>query len=133
MLIMCDNKGCMQSTNAKLKVDTLEVICQECKQPIRNVADTMKRVLKSEGQIVRDEERKAFTMGCKSCNANRQVVLDNDDNTVCNVCANVINVHPAMKQAIVEAGVRLAKQVAEKTTRPKIKTAKKKTTKKKGK
>jgi hypothetical protein len=120
----------MQSTNAKLRVDTLEVICADCKQPIINVSDTMKRVLKSEGQILRDEERKAFTMGCKSCNANRQVVLNDDDETVCNVCANVINVHPAMKQAIVEAGVRLAKQA--KTERPKVKT-KKKTTKKKGK
>lgn len=124
MLIMCDNKGCMESTNAKLKVDTLEVICQECKRPITNIAETMKRVLKSEGQIIRDEQRKSFTMGCKVCNANRQVVLDNNDNTVCSICANVIGVHPAMKQAIVEAGVRVAKQ-GEKTI--------KKTSKKKGK
>jgi len=131
MLIMCDNKGCLQQTNAKLNVETLEVICEDCKQPIRNISETMKRVLKSSGQIVRDEERKAFTMGCKSCNANRQVVLDQDDNTVCSVCANVINVHPAMKQAILEAGIRLAKQ-AEEQERPKIKTSKK-TAKKKGK
>jgi len=133
MLITCDNKGCLATTNARLKVDTLEVICEDCKQPIRNVSDTMKRVLKSEGQIVRDEERKAFTMGCKSCNANRQVVLNDKDETVCNVCTNVINVHPAMRQAIVEAGVRLAKQV-ENEERPKIKTTRKKrTSKKKGK
>ena len=124
MLINCDNKGCMQATNAKLKIDTLEVICQECKKPIRNISETMKRVLKSEGHIIRDEQRKAFTMGCRPCAANRQVVLDDDDNTVCNICASPIGVHPAMKQAIVEAGVRLAKQ--------NVKTTKK-TTKKKGK
>ena len=127
MLITCDNKGCMQSTNAKLKVDTLEVICEDCKRPITNISETMKRVLKSEGQILRDHEKKAFTMGCKSCNANRQVVLNDDDDTVCNVCASIINVHPAMKQAIVEAGVRLAKQAE--ADRPVIKT--KKITKKK--
>jgi hypothetical protein len=133
MLITCDNKGCLATTNAKLKVDTLEVICEACNRPIRNVSDTMKRVLKSEGQIVRDEERKAFTMGCKACNANRQVVLDENDNTVCSICGAPINVHPAMKQAIIEAGVRLAKQV-DSEERPKVKTTrKKKTSKKKGK
>jgi len=131
MLIMCDNKGCLQSTDAKLNAETLEVFCQECKQQIRNISETMKRVLKSSGQIIRDEQRKAFTMGCKSCNANRQVVLDDNDNTVCSICANDIGVHPAMKQAIVEAGVRLAKQ-STKTKRPEIKTTKKKATKKKG-
>lgn len=110
MLIMCDNKNCMKSNDAKLNSETLEVICQECKRPIRNVSDTMKRVLKSSGQIVRDEQIKAFMMGCKSCNANRQVVLDDKDNTVCSVCMKPINVHPAMRQAIVETGVRLAKQ-----------------------
>ena len=116
MLIMCDNRGCLQSTNAKLNVETLEVMCQECKRPITNIAETMKRVLKSSGQIVRDEEKRAFTMGCKVCNANRQVVLDANDNTVCNICASVVNVHPAMKQAIVEAGIRLAKQSTPKKT-----------------
>ena len=127
MLIMCDNRGCLASTNAKLNAETLEVFCEDCKQPIKNISETMKRVLKSSGQIIRDEQRKAFTMGCKSCNANRQVVLDDKDNTVCNVCANVINVHPAMKQAIVEAGIRLAKQ---ENTEEKTKTTKKKTKKK---
>lgn len=120
MLIMCDNKGCQKSSDAKLNAETLEVICQECKQPIRNISGTMKRVLKSSGQIVRDEQRKAFTMGCKSCNANRQVVLDDKNNTVCSICTNPINVHPAMKQAIVEAGVRLAVQ-AKKTKKRKSK------------
>lgn len=132
MLISCDNKGCLSQTNAQLNAETLEVICLDCKRPIRNVAETMKRVLKSTGQIVRDEERKAFTMGCKSCNANRQVVLNSKNDTVCSVCAEPINVHPAMRQAIVEAGVRLVQQVTdeEPVERPKIKTTRKKTAKK---
>lgn len=126
MLLYCSNKSCGASTDAKLNVDTLEVICQECKRPITNIADTMKRVLKSSGQIIRDEQRKAFTMGCKNCAANRQVVLDKNDNTVCNICANVINVHPAMKQAVIEAGIRLEKQSKKEKTKTVKKSVKKK-------
>lgn len=127
MLITCDNVGCLQMSNAKIKVETNEVMCQECGKVINNVSEMMKRVLSSSGEIVRDNQRKAFTMGCKSCNANRQVVLDEDDNTVCSVCANAINVHPAMKQAILEVGEKL-KRASDKTTK---KAAKKKKVKKK--
>jgi len=118
MLITCDNKGCMKASDALFNKDTKEVICAECKRAINGVTENMKRVLVSSGQIVRDEDRKSFTMACKNCNANRQVVLDKKGDTVCNICKNVIGVHPAMKQAIVEAGVKLktqAKKVAKKT------------------
>jgi hypothetical protein len=103
----------------------MEVMCAECRRPIRNISETMKRVLKSSGQIIRDEAVKAFTMGCKSCNANRQVVLNDKDDTVCSICGEVIGVHPAMKQAIVEAGVRLKATTDTSKPRPKIKTSKK--------
>lgn len=115
MLIYCSNKGCGATTDAKLNTETLEVMCEECGQPISNVSDMMKRVLKSSGQIIRDAQKKAFTMGCKSCNANRQVVLDEKDDTVCCVCGVHINVHPAMKQAILEIGDKLRKQKEEST------------------
>lgn len=128
MLIACDNKGCLQQTNALLNAETLEVICTDCKRPIRNIAGTMKRVLLSSGQIIRDEKRRAFTMGCKNCNANRQVVLNERNETVCSVCAEAINVHPAMRQAILEAGVKLVNQTSTKEeapAKPKTKTTKK--------
>lgn len=108
MLIACDNKGCMQSSNALLNVKTLKVICGECGQAIKGVSEPMKRTLKSFGQILRDDERKAFMMACKNCNANREVVLDNDNNTVCRVCQGEIKVHAAMKQAIMEVGAKLS-------------------------
>jgi len=107
MLIACDNKGCMEQTDAKLNVESLDVICTECRKPIRNVSEMMKRVLKSSGQIVRDESRQAFMMACMACNANRKVVLNKQGKTVCNVCKSGINVHPAMKLAIEAAGTRL--------------------------
>jgi len=100
----------MKTSDAQLNTETLDVICLECKRPITNISETMKRVLKSSGQIVRDNEKKAFTMGCKVCNANRQVVLDDNNNTICSICENTINVHPAMRQAILEVGVKLEKQ-----------------------
>lgn len=134
MLIACDNKGCLKMSNALLNKETKEVICAECKKPIKSVTEHMKRVLISSGQIVRDEDRKAFTMACLNCNANRQVVLDNKGNTVCHICGHYIGVHPAMKQAIIEAGVKLKKQIPKKdntNTKKKVRrTTKKKTTRK---
>ena len=124
MLITCDNKGCLQASNALINAETLEVMCSECNNVINNVSDAMKRVLKSSGQILRTEQKKSFTMGCKECNANRQVVLDEKDNTVCSVCGNVINVHPAMRQAILETGEKLIKQIKNKKSTKKTKKRK---------
>ncbi len=118
MLIACDNKGCMQQSNALLNVTTSEVICAECSKPIKSISEPMKRTLRSFGQIMRTEERKAFMMACKACNANREVILDNDSNTICKVCKQEIKVHAAMKQAIIEVGRKLSsldKEDAEET------------------
>ena len=98
MLINCDNRGCLKSSNALLNVETLEVICGECGKAIKGISEPMKRTLKSFGQILRNEEKKAFMMACKSCNANREVVLDHENNTVCRVCNKEIKVHAAMKR-----------------------------------
>lgn len=92
----------MKGTDALLDVDTNEVICQECGKPITNISSVMKKTLKSMGQIVRNNVKKAFMMACKNCNANREVVLDSTNNTVCKVCGTEIKVHAAMKQAMVE-------------------------------
>ena len=103
MLILCDNKGCLKSSNALLNPETLEVICQECGKPIGNVSDAMKRTLKSFGQIIR-ESKKAFMLACPQCKANREVVLDQDNNTICKNCHTPLTVHPAFKIAMEEAG-----------------------------
>ena len=108
MLIACDNKGCMQSSNALLNVKTLEVICGECGQAVKGISEPMKRTLKSFGQVLRVDDRKAFMMACKACNANREVILDNDNGTICRVCKGEIKVHAAMKQAILEVGKKLS-------------------------
>lgn len=107
MLITCSNKGCMKSNHALLNTETLEVICSECGKPIANISESMKRALKSFGQIVRTNERKAFLMACRSCRANREVVLDQDNNTVCKICHSPIQTTAAFKLAMEESGVKL--------------------------
>ena len=109
----------MQSSNALLDVDTMEVICQECGNAITNVSLAMKRTLKGFGCIIRDNQNKAFMMACKECNANREVVLDQEDNTVCAICHNGINVHSAMKLAITQVGRRIEAQVEKKSVKKK--------------
>jgi len=120
----------MQTTNALLDTNTLEVVCQDCGDNIANVAESMKRTLKSFGQIIRDNSRKAFMMACRNCNANREIVLDHDDNTVCSICHNAVNVHLAMKQAIMEIGHRINAQPKD-APEPAKKSTRKKSTRKK--
>lgn len=131
MLIACTNKGCMQTTNALLNTETLEVICADCGQSISNVSESMRRTLKSFGQIIRTDQKKAFMMACRTCNANREVVLNDKNETVCGICGDVINVHPAMKQAIAEIGTRIVAQTEKKQATEAAKKVTKKTSKKK--
>ncbi|KKN17598.1 hypothetical protein LCGC14_0964310 [marine sediment metagenome] len=120
MLISCNNKGCLKGSSALLKEDTMEVICQECGLPITNISDSMKRALKSFGQIVRSNERKASLLHCRSCRANRDIVLDQNNNTVCKICYSPITITPAFKMTMEEAGSGFER----------IDTSKQKTTKK---
>ena len=101
MLISCTNKGCLQATNALLNKETQEVLCEECGNPITGISESMRRTLLSFGQILRTESRKAFMMACRTCNANREVVVTSKNDTICGICKNPIAVHSAMKQAII--------------------------------
>lgn len=128
MLIMCNNKGCMKSSNALLDTDTLKVICQECGKEITNITEPMKRTLKSHGQIMR-ADKKAFMLACNVCKANREIALDQDNNTVCKTCHNPITIHAAFKIAIEEAGnlerINIPKKDKKSTGRTKTKGTKK--------
>ena len=123
MLIMCDNKSCHKQSNALLNPETLEVICQECGKPIENVSDAMKRTLKSFGQIIR-ESKKAFMLACPKCKANREVVLDENNNNICKNCYEPLTVHPAFKIAMEEAG-GLKKIETKKKTKKRVSRKKK--------
>jgi ribosomal protein S27E len=103
MLLYCNNKGCNQSGEHKLNKETNEVICEHCGKPITNITEMMKRTLKSSGQVINTNNKKAFMMACSNCQANREVVWNESTNmTCCKVCGNEIKVHAAMKQALIE-------------------------------
>jgi len=116
----------MKTSNALLNPDTLEVICQECGAPIANISDAMKRTLKSFSQVIRSE-RKAFMLACKACRANREVVMDQDNNTICKTCFEPITIHAAFKLAMEEAG---GLEKINTTQHPSKTTTKKKVTRK---
>lgn len=124
MLLSCNNEGCYKQSDALLDPETLEVICGECGKDITNISDAMKRVLKTSGQIIRNDKR-AFMLACHSCKANREVVLDQDNNTICGVCHHEIKVHASFKIAIEEAGgfkkVNTSKKKTKKKTKRKTK------------
>lgn len=109
MLILCTNKGCLKLTNALLDTSTDEVICQECGKPIGNVTDAMRRTLKSFGQLCRNNQKKAFMLACPMCKANREIILDENNDTVCKVCHAHITVTATFKLAMESTGVKLEK------------------------
>jgi len=124
MLINCNNKGCMQQSNALLSSNGKDVVCQECGKDISGISTAMKRTLKSFGQVIRTEQRQAFMLACRACHANRQVVLDQNNKTICKQCHGPMTVHPAFRLAMENAGSKLEKvdtseKVEEKKTPPK--------------
>jgi DNA-directed RNA polymerase subunit RPC12/RpoP len=78
MLIACTNKGCLQSTEAKLDKGTNEVICMSCGKPIINLTEQMRRTLLAFGQIMRSAERKPFQAHCPTCGTQRNISLVGD-------------------------------------------------------
>lgn len=101
MLLTCTHKGCLKLGEHKLKVQTDEVICEYCGNAIENITEYTKRVMKSSGQIIK-EVKKAFMMACKNCNANREIMLDVNNNPICKLCGSPVIVHAAMRQAMIE-------------------------------
>jgi len=123
----------MKQSNALLDKDGVDVVCQECGNGISGISEAMKRALKSFGQVVRSEQRQAFMLACKSCNANRQVVLDQNNNTLCKQCHNPLTVHPAFRLAMENAGNKLDRidtSVKEETATAAVVASKPKTIKK---
>lgn len=130
MLITCDNKGCFKLSNALYDKDSKDVLCQECGKDIKSISDSMRRTLLSFGQVVRTTSNKGFMMACKKCNANRQVVMDQDKNTLCKQCHGPIVVQKAFLIGMEATGAIERVEISEE---PVKKTAKKKASKKKSK
>lgn len=119
----------MKTSNALLEPESLNVVCQECDGTIDNISDAMKRTLKSFGQVIKGNKQ-AFMLSCTPCRANREVVMDQNNNTVCKTCHEPITIHAAFKMAMEEAG-GLEKIDTSKETKKTTKAKKKVTRKKK--
>jgi hypothetical protein len=99
----------MKTSNALLNTETQDVICQECGGVVDGISDAMKRTLKSFGQVVRSNEKRAFLLACKQCRANREVVLNENGDTVCKTCHSPISVTASFKLAMETSGTKLEK------------------------
>lgn len=112
MLIACTNKGCLQSTEAKLDKGTNEVICMACGKPIINLTDQMRRTLLAFGQILRTAERKPFQAHCPTCSARRDISLAGDV-AHCATCGAELRMSVAFLNAFKQHMAQLEKEAKE--------------------
>lgn len=98
MLIEC--RKCWNRTEAKLDVDTNEVICEDCGEPTE-VNNFIKKSLKDIGQIIRTADKKPFSLLCSNCNRKRTVYMK-DDKVFCDFCDTRIIVSNHFKTALKE-------------------------------
>lgn len=72
MILRC-NQGCKLSdgtTDGSLNLETNEVICNTCGDPLKGISDFAKISMKNIGDIKRVNKKKAFVFPCKTCNKN---------------------------------------------------------------
>lgn len=112
MLIVCTNKGCLQSTEAKLDKGTNEVICMACGKPISNLTDQMRRMLLAFGQVVLTAERKPFQANCPTCSARRDISLTGNV-AHCATCGTELRVSAAFLNAFKQYLAQADKEVKE--------------------
>jgi|ETNvirnome_6_100_1030635.scaffolds.fasta_scaffold00054_61 uncharacterized Fe-S radical SAM superfamily protein PflX len=84
MLLTCTNKGCLQSNEAKLNRKTNKVMCMECGQEIGGITDTFKKILDSQGQIMRAES-KAMSVQCGACKKKCDINIK-ENKPFCSLC-----------------------------------------------
>lgn len=94
MLINCNNKGCMKTTEARLNLKTNEVVCQECGGVITNVTEFTKRTLKTMGQVIKVNEKVPFMARCPKCAKDVSLYIK-DDKAYCKECNSEVTITKA--------------------------------------
>lgn len=90
--IQCDNKGCGKYQEPKLNLETNDVECADCGQPIKSVTSFAKNQMKSLGQIKRAEQtQQAFSVQCANCKKSAPPVLSGKD-ILCAICKKELSV-----------------------------------------
>jgi len=65
MLVQCNVK-CQTTVDASLDIDTNEVICGDCGSTLSDVSKYTKLSMKTNGDILRSKNKKAFVFYCKT-------------------------------------------------------------------
>lgn len=81
MLVRC-NQSCKLkdgSTTGSLDVESDEVICDYCDEVLEGISSFAKRMMQSNGDIVRRSKKKAFQFSCETCNKEVETILKNDE------------------------------------------------------
>ena len=84
MLVSCNNRGCMESNEAKLNRKTNQVMCTMCGQEIEGITDTFKKILDSQGQVSRTES-KAMSVQCNACKKKCDISIK-ENKPFCSLC-----------------------------------------------
>ena len=85
-LLNCDNKGCNKVSEAKLDVNSNQVICSECGGEIKNVSSFAKNQMKALGQTMKSAaKQKPYAVKCGNCDETDTPKLENNK-IVCVKC-----------------------------------------------
>ena len=115
MLVRCKPLCKMSdgTTDASLDVESNEVVCNECGETLPHVSKYSKLSMKTNGDILRSKNKKAFVFPCETCDKNVEAaIVDSklvgkdcsDPNSACK-----INITKHMVRALQETESYLAK------------------------
>lgn len=115
MLVKC-NPLCKLSdgtTDASLDVDANEAVCNQCGEIVKHVSKYSKLSMKTNGDVLRSKNRKAFMFPCQTCDKQVEAAFVNSK-LVGKGCSNggegcKINITEHMIKAIEETSLYLSK------------------------
>lgn len=86
-LICCDNKGCYETTEALLDLESNQVHCAACGKPIQSVTHFAKVQMKTLGQTMKNQKAsRAFSVNCSYCGRLAQPIVGRDGSITCSAC-----------------------------------------------
>jgi hypothetical protein len=96
--LQCTNKGCYETTDAQLDLETNNVYCTSCDKPIENITAITKNQLKFSGQIKKPNKKaEGFSVKCDHCHNQGQPIVK-DDLFFCKHCnAEMLNISHAFQ------------------------------------
>jgi hypothetical protein len=101
MIITCNRKGCMQTTEAKLNLETNNVVCDSCGGDIENITEFTKKALKTMNQVIRVKHKQSFQVFCKDCNKNVTMRVE-EGKAYCSECKSALKISAAFMRSFTD-------------------------------